>query len=397
MRVSMVAMALPLVSLAACGGAGPQSAGSIAAPAPTTVSTGSGTGVGTATPTPTPGTSTGGTGTGVTGNGTTATPAATTFLSVASATTFDAIGAMHSISVDSTKGTLYQGNASTVRAPSGQITYNPRDGIFTIAFADTKAGVTRNTTYQDPAHRTDFNPESSPALEVPNLDGFNYLSALDGTDNNTFFYQRPGNSTTYVSLAGFSRSTLSNTLYTAEHGVFVFGSLTPQSQIPISGTGSYTGGFIASATLNPTFDSVNRQGDYLQWLYGSSTISVDFSRATVGLAFTGTAGPTYLKNVRVSDSALSFPSGSVFQASATAALDLVRSGGFTGEFTSATLGGKTIDFARVSPGSSTAGASSVDGAFFGPNAANVGGNFRIVGGVPDQRIDIQGAFTGAKK
>ena len=28
---------------------------------------------------------------------------------------------------------------------------------------------------------------------------------------------------------------------------------------------------------------------------------------------------------------------------------------------------------------------------------NVGGNFRIVGGVPDQRVDIQGAFTGAKK
>ena len=42
-------------------------------------------------------------------------------------------------------------------------------------------------------------------------------------------------------------------------------------------------------------------------------------------------------------------------------------------------------------------ASSIDGSFYGPNAVEVGGSFRIVGGVPDQRVDILGAFTGAKK
>jgi hypothetical protein len=44
--------------------------------------------------------------------------------------------------------------------------------------------------------------------------------------------------------------------------------------------------------------------------------------------------------------------------------------------------------------------SSLDGAFYGPGGSaeklEVGGGFRIVGGTPDQRIDIMGAFTGKK-
>ena len=32
-----------------------------------------------------------------------------------------------------------------------------------------------------------------------------------------------------------------------------------------------------------------------------------------------------------------------------------------------------------------------------PDAKNVGGSFRINGGIPNQRVDILGAFTGVKK
>ena len=46
---------------------------------------------------------------------------------------------------------------------------------------------------------------------------------------------------------------------------------------------------------------------------------------------------------------------------------------------------------------SVAGASSIDGTFYGPDAKNIGGSFRIVGGVPNRRLDILGAFAGAKK
>lgn len=382
MRAKLIAMALPLLALAACGGAGPESAGSVAPP------------------TPVGGNGSGGSGGGVTGPGGGSAPGTTThFLNVSAATTFEAVGAMHSVLQDKSANTiLYQGNASTVRAPSGTINYDPRDGIFTVTFADEKAGVGMNTRYQDPAHRTDFNPAAHPELEIPALDGFNYLEAADAEFGvNTFFYQRPGNATTYVSLAGFSRTRDDDLEYRSEHGVFVFGSPTPTTQLPISGSGSYTGGFLATASLNPTLDSGRPAATYLQWLVGSSNISVDFGKATMALAFEGTVNSTFLKNTRVDDAALTFPTGSVFRAGATAAIDFARTGGFTGEFQSARLGGAAIDFARVSPGSSTAGASSVDGAFYGPNAVNLGGNFRIIGGVPDQRIDIQGAFTGAKK
>ena len=40
--------------------------------------------------------------------------------------------------------------------------------------------------------------------------------------------------------------------------------------------------------------------------------------------------------------------------------------------------------------------SSIDGAFYGPGAEEAGGSFRIVGGTPDERIDILGIFTGRR-
>lgn len=410
MRVSSIALALPLLALAACGGAGPESVGSIAPPAPTGGTTGGGSGTGntgTGTSGSGAGTTTGGTtgGTGV-GVGTpsagTPTPAPTTFLAVNTATDFNAIGALHTFGYDETQSGFekqpnsYTGNASTVKEPSGTINYSPRDGIFTVTFNDARASVQNTVRFQDPAHRSDFNPESRPTLEAPNIAGFNYLETVDKTQTSTFFYQRP-DATTYVTLAGFTRSEYTDTGITArKHGVMVFGSLTPQTQIPISGTGSYTGGFIASAVLNAQ-DGAAARPNYMQWITGASTIAVDFGKSTVSLNFTGQVGPTFQNGQLIADSTLLSPAGTAFQASGSARIDLLRFGGFSGAFSSATLGGKAIDFAGVSAGSSTAGASSIDGTFFGPNAVNVGGNFRIIGGVPDQRVDIQGAFTGAKR
>lgn len=376
MRGGSIMLAVPLFALSACGGAGPQTVGSIAPPAG---STGAGTG-------------TGGSGTGA-GTGTSPTPSPSSspanFLQVADTTEFNALGAMHSLAIDDQNRSLYRGNASTVKTPSGKISYSPRDGVFTISFVDTAAGISREVRYQDPQHRDDYNPEATPQLEVPLLPGFNYLSALDGNGPTTFFYQRP-NATTYVTLAGFAHT--ETTPYLAEHGVFAFGQLTPLAQVPISGKGTYTGGFLASAVLNS-----GNGPNYFQWMSGSSAVEVDFSRSTVGLTFDGAIGTTFSRGEIIAGSALVFPSGTVFKASGTATIDLLRTGGFTGAFTSATIGGTAINFKGVNGTDNVAGASSVDGAFFGPNAVNVGGNFRIVGGVPGQRIDVQGAFTGAKK
>ncbi|WP_298811186.1 hypothetical protein [uncultured Sphingomonas sp.] len=372
MRVSSIALALPLLALAACGGAGPESVGSIAPPASAGGTTGGGTGVGT------PGTGTGST-------------SPSNLLAVSTATSFTAIGALHSFTFSDT-GQLYQGNASTVKVPSGTISYDPRDGVFTVALTDEKAGFAQNNRFQDPAHRADYNPEATPNLEAPNLAGFNYLESGTSTETTSFFYQRPGDGT-YVTLAGFTRSVHDDKGVTnRQHGALVFGTPTIQSQIPISGTGSYTGGFLASAVLNDG----TQASSYMQWLTGTSAVSVDFGRSTVDVRIDGAVGPTFQNGVRVSDAALTNPTGTAFQAVGSAKIDLLRYGGFSGAFTSATLGGKAIDFTSAASGTSTAGASSIDGTFFGPNAANVGGNFRIVGGVPGQRIDIQGAFTGKK-
>jgi hypothetical protein len=367
MRSTLALLSLPLLSLAACGGGsgGANSAGTIAPPG-----------------------GSGGTGT-----------EPQHFLDVSTATSFDALGSFQSLETRDDGSQLYQGNASTPASPSGTITYNPRDGIFTVTISDAAAGVSRDVHFQDPAHRTDFNPAVRPANEVPNLDNFNYLTAADGAagSTSTFFYQRPGTTTKYVTLGGFVHFDLNDTgdVIRSEHGAMVFGSPTSYLQIPTKGTGHYNGDFLATMINQGSGGSV----PVFQWLTGSSSVDVDFGKSTVGLALSGTVGKGYTGDVAVSDLSVTVPSGSTFNAAGTATFNAVTAG-FAGKFTSAGFkaggGDIPVDFTSVSAGSSTAGASSIDGRFYGTNAAEIGGNFRIVGGIPDQRIDIHGAFTGAK-
>lgn len=373
---------LGCTALAACGGQGPTSPGGTATPGSgsnANADPGTGAGVSFAADYDTSTTPTSGSG--------------TTFLTTSTAKTVDGLGGLQSLSIDqTTQGQLYSGNAGTAIAPSGTVAYDPRSGIFTLTLSDTKANVSDTFNYQDPAHRTI--DDAGPANQgVPKLAGFNYLASVgsEPTDQNIFFYQRPGDSTTYVSLAGFVRNSIPNggtSLF--ERGALVFGDRTAVSEVPTSGTGSYTGGFLASMALGTTY----------QWLAGDSTVSVDFGKKTVALGLSGTVSSDANNGYSglTGAPAPGLPAGTTFTASGTATLN---SGSFSGQFQSASFGsGGTstpIDFSPVSAGSSTAGASSIDGAFFGPKAVNVGGSFRIVGGVPNQRVDILGAFSGAKK
>ena len=431
MRSLSVIAALPLLALTACGGAsGPQTVGSIAAPAGP-VSGGAGGGVSPApspAPTPTP-PATGGSGGGVPPATPTPapTPTPTSFLDVSTAKTADAIGSFQSIETASTSnGVLYRANASTVRAPSGTITYNPRDGVFTLNISDPIAGVTATATrFQDPAHKTDFDNFRTPEWGVPDIPGFNYVEAgstetivlesgarTTTTDALTFFYQRPGAATTYyVTLAGFVRNQSDPGGFgTFQRGVMVFGDQTLRTQIPGTGSGSYEGGFIASMIGNTSADNTIANGNYFQWVRGDSKIAIDFSRQTMSLMLTGTVGSANMNGYNVPDRMLSYPTGSTFEAKGSGVIDLNRTGGFTGAFSGSDANGaanyvrfvtptgtQTVNVSGITQGSNVAGASSIDGTFFGPNAVNVGGNFRIVGGTPDQRVDIHGAFTGAKK
>lgn len=381
MRAMFAILSLPLLSLAACGGGGggTQSLGSIAPPTSIGGTTGSAGGGSTGGVTPTP------------------TSTATSFLDVSTTTTFDAIGGLHAINVDANQSSLYTGNASTVAAPSGTITFNPRDGIFTVALADTAAKVTRSVNFQDPAHRTGV---GGPQYEVPQYATFNYLeAAADANLTDTFFYQRPGNAASYVTLAGFVHRSTNDPVtgaFSSEHGVLVFGSKSALLQVPGSGTGHFDGEFLATMIAGGG-STINVP---LQWINGTSSVDVDFGKSTLALGLSGTVGATYVNDVAVADLYGNIPTGAVFTASGSASLNGLRTS-FAGKFLSAYFTANSVrtnvDFAPISATSSTAGASSIDGTFYGPNAVNIGGNFRITGGVPNQRVDILGAFVGAKK
>lgn len=402
------------VVLAACGGdTAPQSAGTIAPPAG-----------GGAAPTPTP---------------------THSFVNPTETRTYEGIGAVqhYQYSTDSRRvgqyDQLYAGDANTVRDSGISVTYNPRDAIFELTINRPLGLVTVNAfRFQDPAHRTDFGGARQPQPGVPQLAAsrqVQYLQtgsgsgsaitdpadpyfpgAYNGTNpsyvagrsqftstTQTFFYQRPGTTTRYVTYAGFVRNTISaeevqpdpaappylRQSYSLDRAAFVFGERTGNSAVPRSGTGTFTGEMIATLVFNPELDTTSSFPTFFQWIEGTQTTSVDFATLGVTTNMTGTVfGPTY---DAYSSWGSVLPNGSNFTAVATSLIDLVNKGGFTGRFTTARFTRPGLpDFVVNIAGSS------IDGAFFGPNGEEIGGGFRIVGGTPDERIDILGAFTGRR-
>lgn len=328
-------------------------------------------------------------------------------------------------------GQLYAGDANTVRDSGISVTYNPRDAIFDLTISRTKASVSvAADRFQDPAHRTNFGGAIEPQAGVPNLNlpadkGIQYLQSGTGTgplitlgDNShydvggnayssttqTFFYQKPGTTTKYVTYAGYVRNTLSVTQqtdpgsttpyykngYSFDRAAFVYGETTANSAVPTSGTGTYTGDMLATLVFNPSLDKAPNTPTYMQWMSGSQSSVVDFGAKTVKTTLTGTVlAPTF--DVYTDPSTVTLPAGATFSAHANSTIDLAGKGGFTGTFSDATFTGTTLGtFPLVIAGSS------LDGAFYGPNGEELGAGFRIVGGTPDQRIDILGVFTGKK-
>ncbi len=338
---------------------------------------------------------------------------------------------------------LYAGNSTTVRQSGLSIAYNPRDAIFDINLADSASGVTFTTRFQDPVHRTDFGGAIQPQQGTPNLSlpGLQYLQAATAGaasanfgiaantmrlnlpdpeksasySQDTFFYQKPGTTTKYVTFAGFLRNNLtatkvdteataatptapavaatSKTTYTYDlaRGAFVFGELTLNGNVPKSGSGSYTGSMLASAIINDQPDNTGLGGapSYFQWIEGTSTTNVNFGSNTFSLVLNGDVLAPQFDGV--TNNTHTIRAGAKFNAEGRGSVDLAAAGGFLGQF-------QNVWF--VNPDTSRidlfVAGSSIDGAFYGPAAEEVGGSYRIVGGQPDERIDILGIFTGKK-
>jgi len=399
--------------LAACGGAGPQSAGSSAPP-------------------------TGGGG-GGTGSGTTH-----TFVNPTETKTYTAVGATHSYSYSveaagspgaGQAGQLYQGDATTVRNSNLTIAYNPRDAIFDVSFSNPLAGTSAVSRFQDPLHRTDFGGVVGPQIGTPNLgsaqfgiQGINYLES--GSSNNittaipgefafglvdpgqagsyeatTFFYQTPGTETNYVSFAGYLRNRAAVNNVTIdnpdgsttefirqsnqfERGAFAFGEVTPNDQVPTTGTGSFEGTMLASMVFNDQPDTLGNFDTYFQWIAGRATTNVDFGANTFSLSLDGVVGAPLFDGTSRQHSVME---NARFRANGAGDINLVSAGGFFGQFNQAWFvnpGGSRLDLVIAG--------SSIDGAFYGPNGVELGGGYRIVGGTPDERIDILGTFVGQR-
>ncbi len=397
---------LASTTLTACGGAGLGSAGSSAPPAAT---------------------------------GTTATVAASThsFVNPTEVKTYSGIGGVHKYTYTTSDaagtgpqdGQLYAGDATTARNSGISITYNPRDAIFDLKINQSLAGVGDTVRFQDPLHRTNFGGATEPQPGVPNLaaQGVNYLEAGTvsqtgapgpitysgasplpagpaglSSDISTFFYQKPGTSTKYVTFAGFVRNSLSVTQvtptagapylknsYSLERGVFTFGERSASNVIPKTGTGTYTGAMLGTMVFNPLLDTDRTAPTYFQWLTGTSTTKLDFAANSFTLDLAGTTSIPLFDVATVGDAGVVLHGNDAFIANATGRVDVATTGGFVGQFQTAYF--TRPDGTRFNV---TIGGSSVDGAFFGPAAQEVGGGFRIVGGVPDERIDILGVFTG---
>ncbi len=332
--------------------------------------------------------------------------------------TYQATGTTATYEFSTTPGSqqynqLYSADANTARDNGLQITYNPRDGIFDLSLKAIKSSTDITTRFQDPAHRTAFGGASQPQAGVPDLTskGVIYFengsgSGIFNTDGyvnevQTFFYQKPGTTTKYVTYAGYVRNkitqakkddgaggTFLQTDYVRKRGNFVYGERSTNSAVPKTGTGTFTGQMLASLIYNPLLDIDASTPSFFQWMDGTSTTTVDFGANTFTLALAGTLGaPQFdLHSSQIS----AMPAGATFAAAGAGQIDLVNAGGFLGQITSASLSSGGITNNLVIAGSS------IDGAFYGPTAQEVGGGFRVVGGTPDQRIDILGVFTGAR-
>jgi len=341
-----------------------------------------------------------------------------TFVNPTDPKTYQATGGVQSYEFSTTPGSqqynqLYAGDANTARDNGYQITYNPRDGIFDLALKATKAGVDISTRFQDPVHRTAFGGAREPQSGTPDLTAKGVIYFQNGSSSGvfntdgytqqsqTFFYQKPGTTTSYVTYAGFIRNkitqanrdngsggTFLQTDYDRKRGVFVYGERSTSNAVPRSGTGTFTGQMLGSLIYNPLLDIDPSTPSFFQWMDGTSTTTVDFGANTFTLALAGTLGAPQFDLHSSQIAQLS--AGATFAAAGSGRVDLVNAGGFLGQINSASL-----TFGGITNNLIIAG-SSIDGAFYGPTAQEVGGGFRIVGGTPDQRIDILGVFTGAR-
>ncbi len=419
---TLLATSAAILTLGACQSVGPTTfSQSAAAPATTPVVTGS-TGVTTGNPLTNPAP----TGTPSTAQATA--PTSITPATIATSTTpSPTLGALtgpatfntasaHQLYNQTGGGVFYTGVQPVTVSDNMKITRDPRDATYIVSITGLDP-VSANTRFQDPAHRTTYtgaaadlaaqaeSPDLVLGTLLPNIPNTEYYSAgsVSGTSPRTvsksvFFTERVGtaeSSTQYVSWGAFWKYDASGEIalraQSFQRSSAIFGYNTLAANVPKTGTANYSGGLYADVIDARTFYTIG----------GTSNFAIDFAGSKGTFSLNGrfvSAGP---------DPALAPRLGSTFVAAGEIILARPATGAntsataapigvFSGKVTSLALGGSTIDYLPNETRANSFQGTSVEGGFFGPRAEEIGATFRIVGGVPDQRIDITGAVTGRK-
>lgn len=311
-----------------------------------------------------------------------------------------------------------------------KITRDPRDATYSLVIAS--AGVSQNIRWQDPLHRTLFpqigitpNPITGRQLigdgtaanfyadggvgpARPNIE---YYESSSATAVNTLFFERVGVNTRYVTWMGF-RSTqftqpkTDSTFYlnvtdanpnndlednqtlvkedlVINRSAYVYGINTLAKDVPNTGSATYTGSLFANTINYLSLDTI----------YGTAKTDINFANNTVGLTLNGTFSVSGASFNAVGSALVQRPDIPNTALNPNAVQPISR---IVGSFSQVNIGGVALTPSPNASLPNTFQASTIEGGFFGPGAAEVGGAFRIVGGQPDTRIDVMGAFTGKK-
>jgi hypothetical protein len=420
---TLLAVSTLAMALAACESVGtPTLSGQSTVPTTTTTTTGS-SGVGTTAANPTP---TGTTSLSTAVAPTTLTPAVLGTPTTGSPTLGGLTGPRSFNSASASQrytnsggGEIYEGNQPITINDGFVITRDPRDATYIVVIKGQNT-IAANTRYQDPAHRTNYAGASASLARLSVQPSVDYdLSTLLPNIANTEYYasgsvsadtpvtvrktilftERVGtaaSSTQYVSWAAYwqydAAGEAAKRVQTLQRSSAVFGFNTLAQNVPTTGNATYNGGFYADAI----------DGNQFYTLAGTSTFGVNFvtNQGTFGLngkfvsagpnepSFAARLGQTFTAG---GDFALVRPETAGSATSTTAPI-----GVFSGKVTSLALGGTTYEYLPNETKLLAFQGSSVEGGFFGPRAEEIGATFRIVGGTPDQRLDITGAATARR-
>lgn len=338
----------------------------------------------------------------------TTTPASVTMLTETVTTNYVGLGGSRQVdervSATGVRTEEFFATTSPVTPSQISVVFEPTNATFRLRIQQPAGGVVADSVFDDPLFRTAFGNARSPQAGTPDLPNFTYLqrgpTPSIPDEVVTFFYENPGTRTRFVTLAGFVRNTAvvptaitpgtaaNQGLFTRERSAFVFGTPTPLSRVPTTGTASFTGGLLATAINNTELDSSPTIRSRTEWISGTATVAVNFAVNSINVtlsgnfmatsdAFEGSAGGLAAYN--------SSSAGRSFAATGIASFGSDRPA-FSGNITSAAIGGRSLPVA----------VGILNGSLFGSRAEEIGGNFRIVGGGADQRVDIIGGFTGAR-